>query len=354
MHDTNRINLKEYCRIYCFHYIEVHWFFLKNKGGCSQFLSPSDIKKSEISALKVMIIAFEKQMTMLWPRVSKIIRELLGKKVGGPALYSFVDFVVDANLPISLIILPLLQSKVIFYSVLKIRIMAFIFLFLQKFSTSFSSHRGSFSTVKWKYLKYWSFCSSLANLNKLFSVFFLCRSLRKHQQNKKQLGSQNSKNAWTVWAEHLLWKFEATELFWLNFRKSCKQWRKISPQELLVILWVLELPRIAQRGTHFFPRACNLFPPRSPNFQCGAVNVTEPVRTEHICNLYCPLCRLEHILQWIRLVFSFLEPVSHKIGPWHLIVVQEWQRLRQCRSTAGFRATSGMTKRRYAIFVWLS
>ncbi|VDN33042.1 unnamed protein product, partial [Gongylonema pulchrum] len=62
-------------------------------------------------ALKVMMIAFEKQMVMLWPRVAKIIRELLGKKVGGPALYSFVDFVVDVNLPISLIILPVLQTK---------------------------------------------------------------------------------------------------------------------------------------------------------------------------------------------------------------------------------------------------
>uniref|UniRef100_A0A915PNH9 Uncharacterized protein n=1 Tax=Setaria digitata TaxID=48799 RepID=A0A915PNH9_9BILA len=62
-------------------------------------------------ALKVMIIAFEKQMSLLWPRVFKIIRDLLGKKVGGTALYAFIDFVLDVNLPISLIILPLLQCK---------------------------------------------------------------------------------------------------------------------------------------------------------------------------------------------------------------------------------------------------
>ncbi|CAG9529482.1 unnamed protein product [Cercopithifilaria johnstoni] len=62
-------------------------------------------------ALKVMIIAFEKQMTVLWPRVFKIIRDLLSKKIGGTALYSFIDFMIDVNLPISLIILPFLQSK---------------------------------------------------------------------------------------------------------------------------------------------------------------------------------------------------------------------------------------------------
>ncbi|VDK81114.1 unnamed protein product [Onchocerca ochengi] len=62
-------------------------------------------------ALKVMIIVFEKQMTLLWPRIFKIIRDLLSKKIGGTALYSFIDFMIDVNLPISLIILPFLQSK---------------------------------------------------------------------------------------------------------------------------------------------------------------------------------------------------------------------------------------------------
>ncbi|VDM99255.1 unnamed protein product [Thelazia callipaeda] len=63
-------------------------------------------------ALKVMIIAFEKQMTSLWSRVLRIVRDLLAKKVGGAALFSFLDFIIDVNLPISLIVLPLLQSKV--------------------------------------------------------------------------------------------------------------------------------------------------------------------------------------------------------------------------------------------------
>lgn len=61
-----------------------------------------------------MIIAFEKQMTQHWSKISKIIRELLNKKIGGASLYAFMDFIVDVNLPISLIILPILQNKVIF------------------------------------------------------------------------------------------------------------------------------------------------------------------------------------------------------------------------------------------------
>lgn len=61
-----------------------------------------------------MVIAFEKQMTLLWSRVFKLIRELIGKKIGGAALNSFIDFMVEINLPISLIVLPLLQTKVSF------------------------------------------------------------------------------------------------------------------------------------------------------------------------------------------------------------------------------------------------
>lgn len=71
-----------------------------------------------ILALKVMMVAFQKQMTTHWSKVSKIVRELVGKKIGGTALYSFTEFVVDMNLPISLVILPILQSKVIFIVIL--------------------------------------------------------------------------------------------------------------------------------------------------------------------------------------------------------------------------------------------
>ncbi|VDM36879.1 unnamed protein product [Toxocara canis] len=64
-----------------------------------------------ILALKVMMVAFQKQMTTHWSKVSKIVRELVSKKIGGTALYSFTEFVVDINLPISLVILPVLQNK---------------------------------------------------------------------------------------------------------------------------------------------------------------------------------------------------------------------------------------------------
>ncbi|VDK35652.1 unnamed protein product [Anisakis simplex] len=51
-------------------------------------------------------------MTSHWSKVTKIVRELVGKKIGGSALYSFTEFVVNINLPISLVILPILHTKV--------------------------------------------------------------------------------------------------------------------------------------------------------------------------------------------------------------------------------------------------
>uniref|UniRef100_A0A0M3HJU8 UNC80_C domain-containing protein n=1 Tax=Ascaris lumbricoides TaxID=6252 RepID=A0A0M3HJU8_ASCLU len=65
-------------------------------------------------------------MTTHWSKVSKIVRELVGKKIGGTALYSFTEFVVDINLPISLVILPILQSKVIFIVIFIQRYFRFI------------------------------------------------------------------------------------------------------------------------------------------------------------------------------------------------------------------------------------
>ncbi|MFH4979615.1 hypothetical protein AB6A40_006324 [Gnathostoma spinigerum] len=62
-------------------------------------------------ALKVMMVVFHKQMTSHWSRIARIVRDLYGKKVGGASLFSFIDFILDSNLPISLVILPILQTK---------------------------------------------------------------------------------------------------------------------------------------------------------------------------------------------------------------------------------------------------
>lgn len=59
-----------------------------------------------------MIVAFQKQMTQHWVKLAKIIRELISKKAGGGALYSFLSFLISTNLPISLIIQPWIVAKV--------------------------------------------------------------------------------------------------------------------------------------------------------------------------------------------------------------------------------------------------
>uniref|UniRef100_A0A0N4UG78 DUF3453 domain-containing protein n=1 Tax=Dracunculus medinensis TaxID=318479 RepID=A0A0N4UG78_DRAME len=70
------------------------------------------IYQSVFLALKVMMVSFEKQMSIHWVRLSKIIRELICKKVGGPSLSSFIEFVLSSNLPVSLLILPVMQNKI--------------------------------------------------------------------------------------------------------------------------------------------------------------------------------------------------------------------------------------------------
>lgn len=58
-----------------------------------------------------MILAFHKQMSLHWTKVTKVIKDLVAKKVGGPALFSFLDFVITANLPISLTVIPIIYNK---------------------------------------------------------------------------------------------------------------------------------------------------------------------------------------------------------------------------------------------------
>lgn len=65
-----------------------------------------------------MVLTFQKQMTSHWIKVGKIIKDLIAKKAGGTALFSFIDFLINVNLPISLLILPVLHNKVCFFSIL--------------------------------------------------------------------------------------------------------------------------------------------------------------------------------------------------------------------------------------------
>lgn len=64
-----------------------------------------------------MVLTFQKQMTSHWVKIVKIIKDLIAKKAGGASLFSFIDFLININLPISLLILPVLHNKVGFFNI---------------------------------------------------------------------------------------------------------------------------------------------------------------------------------------------------------------------------------------------
>ncbi|KAI1727311.1 cation channel complex component UNC80 domain-containing protein [Ditylenchus destructor] len=87
-----------------------------DRGGHSATVSTSriirdSIVQSILLALKVMILSFQKQLTPHWPKIARIVKDLVAKKAGGAALFSFVEFLINVNLPISLIILPVVHNK---------------------------------------------------------------------------------------------------------------------------------------------------------------------------------------------------------------------------------------------------
>ena len=59
-----------------------------------------------------MILAFTKQLTPYWVKVTKIVKDILAKKVGGQALYTFIEFLNSVNLPISVMLVPIVHNKV--------------------------------------------------------------------------------------------------------------------------------------------------------------------------------------------------------------------------------------------------
>ncbi|CAR64667.2 Protein unc-80 [Caenorhabditis elegans] len=61
--------------------------------------------------LKVLMLTFGKLLAPMWPRVARIVKDLLAKKPGAPTSMAFVDFLLHSNLPISLFILPMIQNK---------------------------------------------------------------------------------------------------------------------------------------------------------------------------------------------------------------------------------------------------
>lgn len=58
-----------------------------------------------------MILAFQKQLGSHWTKIARIVKDIVAKRVGGPLLFSFIDFLIGLNLPISLMIIPIVHNK---------------------------------------------------------------------------------------------------------------------------------------------------------------------------------------------------------------------------------------------------
>ncbi|CAD5215802.1 unnamed protein product [Bursaphelenchus okinawaensis] len=62
-------------------------------------------------ALKVMIVVFNRQLTLHWIKISRIVKDIASKRLGGNTLYQFMEFVSHLNLPISMMATPIIQQK---------------------------------------------------------------------------------------------------------------------------------------------------------------------------------------------------------------------------------------------------
>ncbi|KJH51441.1 hypothetical protein DICVIV_02357 [Dictyocaulus viviparus] len=63
-------------------------------------------------ALKVMMLCFGKLLTPMWPRVARLVKDLIAKKQGGQCATHFIDFILHAELPITLLITPVILNRV--------------------------------------------------------------------------------------------------------------------------------------------------------------------------------------------------------------------------------------------------
>lgn len=69
-----------------------------------RFLAPT--------ALKVVLVCFERSLGNQWYRLSLQVKEMALRKVGGLAFWDFIDFIVRARIPIFVLLRPFIQCKV--------------------------------------------------------------------------------------------------------------------------------------------------------------------------------------------------------------------------------------------------
>lgn len=70
------------------------------------------VLSSWCEALKVILVCFERQLGSQWYWLSLQVKEMALRKVGGLALWDFLDFIVRTRIPIFVLLRPFIQCKV--------------------------------------------------------------------------------------------------------------------------------------------------------------------------------------------------------------------------------------------------
>lgn len=65
-----------------------------------------------LTALKVVLVCFERSLGNQWYRLSLQVKEMALRKVGGLAFWDFIDFIVRTRIPIFVLLRPFIQCKV--------------------------------------------------------------------------------------------------------------------------------------------------------------------------------------------------------------------------------------------------
>ncbi|XP_073489623.1 protein unc-80 homolog isoform X7 [Aquarana catesbeiana] len=69
--------------------------------------------QSAYLALKVILVCFERQLGSEWYQLSLQVKEMALRKVGGLALWDFLDFIVRTRIPIFVLLRPFIQCKLL-------------------------------------------------------------------------------------------------------------------------------------------------------------------------------------------------------------------------------------------------
>lgn len=86
--------------------------FYRTRSRNVPFLFSYDILCYDSSALKVVLVCFERSLGNQWYRLSLQVKEMALRKVGGLAFWDFIDFIVRTRIPIFVLLRPFIQCKV--------------------------------------------------------------------------------------------------------------------------------------------------------------------------------------------------------------------------------------------------